>query len=75
MSVKSRKCLPSSWNDSTVIVEKVREKRVSVEKVRWLSQHYMYNRLLDERCLAAHVSTKPSSFSVAPTSLASHLTL
>src|SRR5260221_10935912 len=34
MSVKGRKCRLSSWNESTVIVEKVREKRVSVEKVQ-----------------------------------------
>ncbi len=33
MSVKGRKCLTLSWNDSTVIVEKVREKALSVEKV------------------------------------------
>ena len=33
MSVKQRKESSSSWNDSTVIVEKVREKTLSVEKV------------------------------------------
>jgi len=33
MSLEGRKCLSSSWNDSLVNVEKVREKFVSVEKV------------------------------------------
>jgi len=33
MSVKERKPASSSWNDSPVNVEKVREKFVSVEKV------------------------------------------
>jgi len=32
--VKGRKCLSSSWNDSTVNVEKVRENMLSVEKVQ-----------------------------------------
>ena len=63
-SVKGRKCLSSSWNDSTV----------NVEKVRCIPRHQMYNRLLDWGCFFAGMSTISSSFFVARTSLASHLT-
>jgi len=73
-SVRGRKCLSSSWNDSTVNVEKVREKTLSVEKVRCIPRHQMYNRLLDWGCFFAGMSTISSSFFVARTSLASHLT-
>jgi hypothetical protein len=39
ISVKGQKGPSSSWNDSTVNIEKVREKRVSVEKVRSIPRH------------------------------------
>jgi len=38
MSMKGRKCRLSLWNDFTVIVEKVREKKVSMEKVLTMSR-------------------------------------
>ena len=38
MSVKGQKRRLPSWNDSRVIVEKVRKQRVSVEKVRYISR-------------------------------------
>ena len=39
MSVKGQKCQPLSWNDSKVIVEKVREKALNVEKVHGTPEH------------------------------------
>src|SRR5260370_24671636 len=39
MGMGGRKGQSYAWNDSTVIVEKVREKRVNVEKVRCTSRH------------------------------------
>ncbi len=53
MSVKGRKCLPLSWNDSTVIVEKVREEALSVEKVHDTSWH-----LSGTACLLIGIGTR-----------------
>ena len=39
MSVKGQKGPSSSWNDSTVNVEKVRKKTLSVEKVHCTPRH------------------------------------
>ncbi len=40
MSVKERKALVSSWNDSLVIAEKVCESKLRREKGRCTPQHY-----------------------------------
>src|SRR6266699_5632639 len=63
MSVKQRKESSSSWNDSTVIVEKVREKTLSVEKVCAGSLAHPFEKLVvfsERMCQGA--STGPRAF-------------